>query len=333
VRAIDPEARLALVMGSGKPEDRGSLTLWDVGTGKTRAKLGIPDRGVTTTAFSPDGRRLLTVLSDGEGLVWDTATGAEAYRLRPPTIPGELNKIVLDRATFTPDGKQILAVFNFHDPAAARVLDAATGEERLTLTRPRYRPPGRIQHHYVRFAVPSPDGRLLARNAISHDVGLWDVTAGGEPVAILKGHTDTVLSATFSADGGRLLTTSEDRTARVWDARSGEPVAVLAGHDDTVTAASFSPDGGLVVTASADRTARLWDARTGQELATLRLPNEPVEWAVFCGGGRHVFTRGDRTARLWPVDVLAAARARLPRELTAEERARFEVRPVDADGK
>ncbi len=34
----------------------------------------------------------------------------------------------------------------------------------------------------------------------------------------------------------------------------------------------------------------------------------------------------DGTARLWPVDPLPIAEARKPRELTEEERERFEVR-------
>jgi WD40 repeat protein len=47
---------------------------------------------------------------------------------------------------------------------------------------------------------------------------VWDAKTGAEALT-LKGHTDRVLSASFSPDGTRIVTASDDSTARVWDAR------------------------------------------------------------------------------------------------------------------
>ena len=41
----------------------------------------------------------------------------------------------------------------------------------------------------------------------------------------LKGHTGSVRSAAFSPDGKRIVTASEDNTARLWDAESGKEIA------------------------------------------------------------------------------------------------------------
>jgi WD40 repeat protein len=54
------------------------------------------------------------------------------------------------------------------------------------------------------------------------------------------------------------LTTSWDRTARVWNAESGEQVAVFRGHKSRVHTAQLSPDGQRVVTAAQDGTVRIW---------------------------------------------------------------------------
>jgi WD40 repeat protein len=68
-----------------------------------------------------------------------------------------------------------------------------------------------------------------------------------------------VLTATFSPDGGRIVTASKDGTARLWDAETGKPIGEpLEGHAVAVTSVAFSPDGKRIVTASEDGTARVW---------------------------------------------------------------------------
>ena len=74
-------------------------------------------------------------------------------------------------------------------------------------------------------------------------------------------------SAAFSPDGKRIVTASEDKTARLWDAETGKPIGEpLRGHEGRVSSAAFSPDGKRIVTASGDKTARLWDAETGKPI-------------------------------------------------------------------
>jgi WD40 repeat protein len=85
---------------------------------------------------------------------------------------------------------------------------------------------------------------------------------------LLKGHSDGVWTASYSADGQRIVTASDDTTARLWEAESGNEIALLKGHADRVHSAAFSPEGDRVVTASSDNTARIWD----------------VTWAVLVRG-------------------------------------------------
>ena len=47
-------------------------------------------------------------------------------------------------------------------------------------------------------------------------------------------HDSYVYSAQFSPDGQRVVTASDDKTARVWDAATGKALSEPMKHDDGV---------------------------------------------------------------------------------------------------
>jgi len=50
----------------------------------------------------------------------------------------------------------------------------------------------------------------------------------------LRGHLGAVLRVAFSPDGQRIVTASEDNTAKVWEAASGKELFTLQGHSNHV---------------------------------------------------------------------------------------------------
>ncbi len=149
-------------------------------------------------------------------------------------------------------------------------------------------------------------------------------------VAELQGHTGTVQSVAFSPDGKLVVTGSEDKTARIWEAATGKEVAKLRGHSDLVHDAAFSPDGRLVVTASGDGRARLWQASTGKLVTEIRVHRKIIlgmGWqsvlsVAFSPDGQRLATAStDGKVRLWSV-----ATGELEAELGGEEESGIGVR-------
>jgi hypothetical protein len=128
---------------------------------------------------------------------------------------------------------------------------------------------------------------------------LWDAAAG-KGMATLDGHTGTVTAVAFSPNGTRVLTGSDDNTARLWEAATGKAVATLAGHTNSVNAVAFSPDGKHILTGSSDNTARLWDAATGKAVAALAGHTDRVTAVAFLPDGMRIVSSGaDGTVRQW----------------------------------
>eukprot|EP00930_Biecheleria_cincta_P040620 TRINITY_DN27824_c0_g1_i2.p1 TRINITY_DN27824_c0_g1~~TRINITY_DN27824_c0_g1_i2.p1 ORF type:complete len:323 (-),score=35.27 TRINITY_DN27824_c0_g1_i2:158-1126(-) len=168
---------------------------------------------------------------------------------------------------------------------------------------------GRIQQTIAAHATGvlsvsfSPDGKKLV-TAGEDGVGLvWDV-ASGQPAkpGMLRGHGGAITSASWSPiwqPSRLLLTTSMDRTARIWS-NNGVEECLLRGHSDEVTSSAWAPDGASVATTSQDGSSKLWDVSSGDLLATLEGHRDAVMAVVYSPAGDYLATGGaEGSALLW----------------------------------
>jgi eukaryotic-like serine/threonine-protein kinase len=279
---------------------------------------------VTSVAFSPDGKRIVSGGGEwgkpGEVQVWDAHTGKLERTLQGHTsyvqsvafspdgkriASGSVDRTVkvwdahsgqepltLKRHTsavwsvaFSPDGKRIAS--GSHDQSV-QVWDAQMGEWQLTLK----------GHAGVVAGVAfSPDGKRIASGSYDRTVKLWDAQTG--QALTLRGHTRGVTSVAFSADGKRIAAGSYDRMVTVWDAHS-EQVVFLKGHTSSVRSVAISADGKRLATGSADNEVNVWDAQTGKVIHTLKGHSDSVNSVAFSADGKHIASGSqDQTVKVW----------------------------------
>ncbi|KZP17415.1 hypothetical protein FIBSPDRAFT_934094 [Athelia psychrophila] len=114
--------------------------------------------------------------------------------------------------------------------------------------------------------------------------------------------SDRCRSVVFSPDGTKIVSGSDDKTVRVWDAVTGQAaLPPLEGHEDVVLSVAFSPDGTKIVSGSGDKTVRVWDAVTGQAaLPPLEGHEYVVSSVAFSPDGTKIVSgSSDRTVRVW----------------------------------
>jgi hypothetical protein len=89
-------------------EDRPSVRLWEMETGKRLVHFGKPQAPAYQPTFSPDGRTLAAYGRDDTLRLWEVATGRERTRFQFEGLPlqAELGEVL----TFSPDGRTLAAV-------------------------------------------------------------------------------------------------------------------------------------------------------------------------------------------------------------------------------
>jgi WD40 repeat protein len=202
---------------------------------------------VTSVAFSPDGTLIASGSLDHSLKIWDVLSGIMVGSVIDHTDG-------INYVKFSYDSQKVMTASN---DQTVRLFDVAT--ELLTPIENTFDSLFEGSKNIVNSVAFSPEGSKIVSTS-SNDVLIWDVSTR-ELVKALKGHEDTVLSASYNTSNSKLCSCAKDGSVMVWDTLTYEVIATLTSC--LVSSAVFTLDGYKVVLRSADYKVSFWDYFSG----------------------------------------------------------------------
>jgi WD40 repeat protein len=286
-----------LVSGS----DDGTVKLWDVATGECLRTYTGHTFSVNTVAFSHDGKSIASSSQDSTIRLWRTFPD----RLNPEiSLVGHNGRVW--SIAFSPDDRTIVSG---GEDLTVRLWDVATGECVAVWE---------AHAGWVRYVAFSPDGRSIATASYDRSIKIWEVkipdfseksgicTYAGICTHTLIGHQQPVSSIAFSPDGQQLVSSSFDKTIKLWDTNSGKCLKTLLGHNSRIWMVAFHPNGQQLASGSDDNNTKIWDLNQGRCINTIVGHTNAILSLDLSPNANYLASGNeDNTIRIWDVNKRA----------------------------
>ncbi|KAK9236939.1 coatomer WD associated region-domain-containing protein [Lipomyces kononenkoae] len=149
-------------------------------------------------------------------------------------------------------------------------------------------------NHYVMYLAINPkDTNTFASACLDRTVKIWSL---GSPTPNFTMEAHDTKGVNFVeyyplADKPYIITTSDDRTIKIWDYQTKSCIATLEGHTANVSFAVFHPELPIIISGAEDSTVKVWNANTYKLEQTVNYGLERA-WCVSYRKGTNAIAVG-----------------------------------------
>ena len=198
----------------------GVVKLWDMKTHQLVKKFRGHVGGVYATAFSPNGKEIVSCGMDRSFRVWDIKTGKERLKIE------DAHQVLVSDIKFSPNG-ELIATAGWDKKV--KIWNAQTGEIKFVLE---------AHTNMITTLDFSADGKYIATGAGNNSVAkydnsviVWDVATGKQHCRY-EGHRGMVQKVIFDNLSNYIFSTGDDGTIKVWNYETCEEIATMASVGD-----------------------------------------------------------------------------------------------------
>lgn len=299
VMAVSPDG-VKLASGGDR------LKLWDIGTGRLLLNFQGGADSISSISLSPDGRQIALQSGRGNLAMWDTATGRLARTFQEATDDGSGSimfsfngrKLLEEKSLYAADPNSEFSELRSH---SVSLWDVVTAKRLRTF------------NAYGSSAV-SPDGQLVIASdevpegQTGRALKLWNV-ATGRLSQTFKGHTGSIVAVGFSEDSQTIISSSDDDTVKLWNARTGSEVRSInlntfedGEEGSRVGTVAMSHNGHNVVSGTKGGLIKLLNTASGKNVWTFQGPNTGVSALSFSSNNQYViasFSDWNGETKVW----------------------------------
>lgn len=271
--AVDPSGRRLIAGGE-------RAAIWDLRSGEPVALLVGHTDEVTDVAATADGR-FVTASKDGTLAVWDQS-GKRLY-----VLAGHTAEVTACRAAN--HGSQIVSASS---DESLRFWDAATGKSLKVIE----------VGATIRACCYSSDDSQIVTGDEKGTIRRFQC-ATGDLTRTWKAHQGSVTGCLFLDRDTKILSTSEDGSARIWNLTGGAE-KVLIENSRQVTCCGTARDGSVFGVATYNQQFEVYEGRTMKSIAEIGI-GMFVDRAVFLPDGRLIAATHNYEERPWDAPELA----------------------------
>ena len=222
----------------------GSLLVWEWQSESYVLKQQGHSATVSSLSYSPDSQYVVTGGDDGRVKLWHGLHGFCFKTFAHHTAP-------VTAVLFSSNGN---VVFSASLDGTVHAYDLVRYRLFRTFTTP-------TPAQFSCLALDPLGELLMAGTADPFDVFVFAVQTG-RLLDVLSGHEGPISGLAFSPQLSLLLSSSWDRSVRLWDPFEGKGCVERLQHDSDVLSLAVAPDGLTLATALLNGTLQLWDIRT-----------------------------------------------------------------------